>query len=90
MKTTNKFGLPESTTPEELATCFKYSKFLTFGGRVLMVGYRYNGLHEDCYYGAIYEFTSVKHTCEDEIRLVDVSGEFFPDDGHAMKWAMTA
>ena len=90
MKITNKFGLPERTTPEELETCFMYSKFLTFGGRFLMAGYRYNGLHKDGYYGAIYEFTSERHTCEDEIRLVKVSGEFFPDDGHAMKWAMNA
>ena len=81
-------GLPESTTPEELETRFNYAKFLTFGNRVLMAGYRYNGLNENCWYGAIYEFTSVKHTCEDGIRLVEVSGEFFPDDGHAIKWAM--
>ena len=90
MKITNKLGLPENTTPEELEIRFYYSKFLTFGNRVLMAGYRCNGLNEDCYYGAVYEFTSQKHTCEDEIRLVKVSGGFFQDDGHAIKWAMTA
>ncbi|MBQ3456404.1 MAG: hypothetical protein IJG36_08205 [Synergistaceae bacterium] len=89
MNKAHVLGLPESTTPEALETRFNYAKTLTFGDRVLMAGYRYNGLHECGYYGAVYEFTSRKHTCEDEIRLVEVSGEFFPDDGHAIKWAMT-
>ena len=76
MNKAHMLGLPESTTPEELAIRFNYSKFLTFDNRVLMAGYRYNGLNENCYYGAIYEFTSEKHSCEDEIRLIEVSGEF--------------
>ena len=82
-------GLPQITTPEELATSFSSAKILTFDNRVLMAGYRYNGLNEDCYYGAVYEFTSDGRTCEDKIRLVEISGEFFPDDGHAIKWAIT-
>ena len=85
----NNAHLPEITTPEELAIRFSSAKILTFGRRVLMTGYRYNGLNEECYYGAIYEFPSQRHTCEDEIRLVEVSNEFFTDDGHAIKWAMS-
>ena len=90
MNKSRMLGLPESTTPEELEVRFNDSKVLTFGNRVLMAGYRYNGLNKNGHYGAIYEFASEKHSCEDEIRLVKVSGEFFPDDGHAVAWAMTA
>lgn len=90
MKKTHKLGLPESSTPEELEIRFNHSKFLTFGEQVLMAGYRYNGLDDNGYYGAIYGFTSDKHSCEDEIRLIKISDELFADDGHAIEWAMTA
>ena len=88
MDKAHMLGLPEITTPEKLATRFIYAKILTFGDRVLMAGYYHKGINEHGYYGAIYEFTSGRHSCEDEIRLVEVSSEFFPDDGHAIKWAM--
>ncbi|MBQ3695153.1 MAG: hypothetical protein IJQ77_08890 [Synergistaceae bacterium] len=75
--------LPENSTPEELESSFQYAKFLHFGKYLLMAGYRYG------YYGAVYEFKTGNRSCEDEIRLVEVSDGFFADDGHAMKWAMT-
>ena len=81
--------LPENSTPEELESSFQYAKFLHFGKYLLMAGYRHNGLNENSYYGAVYEFKTENRGCEDEIRLVEVSDEFFADDGHAMKWAMT-
>lgn len=81
--------LPESSTPEALESSFQYAKFLYFGERFLMAGYRYSGVNENSYYGAVYEFQTDKRGCEDEIRLLEVSDEFFHDDGHAMKWAMT-
>ena len=83
-------GLPLITTIEELATRFSSAKILTLGEWVIMAGYRYNGLNKDCWYGAIYEFISDGRTCEDTIRFVEVSDEFFQDDGHAVKWAMNA
>ena len=83
-------GLPIITTIEELANRFSSAKILTLGEWVIMAGYHYNGLNENCWYAAIYEFTSDRHTCEDKIRFVEVSDEFFPDDGHAVKWAMNA
>ena len=89
MNKLHMLGLPIITTTEELATRFSSAKILTLGEWVIMAGYRYNGLNEDCWYGVIYEFTSDGRTCEDKIRFVEVSGEFFPDDGHAIKWAMT-
>lgn len=82
--------LPLITTTEELATRFSSAKILTLGEWVIMAGYRYNGLNENCWYAAIYEFISDGRTCEDKIRFVEVSDEFFPDDGHAVKWAMNA
>ena len=88
-KKARRLRLPENYTPEELETAFNYSKFLQFGDMVLMAGYHYYDADENGYYGAIYQFTSPKHTCEDEIKLVDISDGFFPDDGHAIQWAMT-
>ena len=41
-----------------------------------------------CYFGAMYTFTTDDHTCEGEIRLTEVSDEMFPDNGHAIAWAM--
>lgn len=90
MNKTCMSGLPLITTIEELATRFSSAKILTLGEWVIMAGYCYNGLNEDCWYAAIYEFTSDGRTCEDTIRFVEVSDEFFPDDGHAVKWAMNA
>lgn len=89
MNKTSMPRLPIITTIEELETRFSSAKILTLDEWIIMAGYRYNGLHENCWYGAIYEFTSDRYTCE-EIRLVEVSDEFFPDDGHAVKWAMNA
>lgn len=82
--------LPERTTLEELATHFQYAKILTFGNLVLMAGYHFDGLNDDGYYGAIYEYSTPRHNCEDKICLVEVSNQFFTDDGHAIKWAINS
>jgi len=84
------FRLPETTTPEELETRFFTSSatFLTFGNKILMAGYYYNGKGADSYYGAVYTFTTEDHSCEGGIGLTAVSDEFFADNGHAIAWAM--
>ena len=48
------------------------------------------GYHNDKYYGAIYKFTTGKHSYEDEIKLSEISDEFFEDNGHAIAWTMSA
>ena len=81
------YRLPMTTTPETLG--MHWSKTLTFGNKLLLAGYYYNGKHENNYFGAIYEFETSDHTCEGEIKLTAISDEFMEDDGHAMAWAMT-
>ena len=84
------YRLPETTTPENLETRFftGSATFLTFGNKTLMAGYSYQGRNQNSYYGAVYEWTTDKHTCEDEIRLTAVSEAYFKDNGSAIAWAM--
>ena len=84
------YRLPETTTPEDLETRFYTSSatFLTFGSKILMAGYFWNGPKNPCYYGAVFAFKTEDHTCEGEIRLMAVSEVAFEDNGHAIAWAM--
>ena len=79
------FRLPERTTHEELEC--RWSHVLKFGDRVLLAGYFFAYKGAD-WFGAIYRFTTDDHTCEGQIELVEVSQEFFEDEGHAIAWAM--
>lgn len=81
-----KYRLPNHTTPEELGC--RWSKILTFGEKVLLAGYYYNGNNKPCYFGAAYKFLTGDHTCEGAIGLETVSEDEFEDDGHAIAWAM--
>ena len=80
------YRLPNSTTPEDLET--RWSKLLTFGDKVVIAGYYYNGKGKPSYFGATYEFLSDDHSCEGTIGLRAVSEVEFEDDGHAIAWAM--
>ena len=80
------YRLPNPTTPEDLETC--WSRVLTFGDKILLAGYFYNGKNKPCYFGATYEFLTDDHSCEGAIGLRAVSEVEFEDDGHAMAWAM--
>lgn len=86
MNRAKTYRLPEATTPEMLAC--DWSCTLNYGDKVLLAGYYYGGRNADCYFGAVYAFTTDVHTCEGEIRLAAVSDEMFPDNGHAIAWAM--
>ena len=80
------YRLPNPTTPEDLET--RWSKLLTFGDKVVIAGYYYNGKEKPSYFGATYEFLSDDHSCEGTIGLRAVSEVEFEDDGHAIAWAM--
>lgn len=80
------YRLPNPTTPEDLET--RWSKLLTFGDKVVVAGYYYNGKGKPSYYGATYEFLGDDHSCEGTIGLRAVSEVEFEDDGHAIAWAM--
>ena len=80
--------VPEKSTSEELE-CRGF-KVLTFGSRILAVGYYYMGMNKPSYYAAAYEFTGSDHTCEGSISLKALSQVEFEDDGHAFAWAMNA
>ena len=83
-----KYRLPNPSTPEDLET--RWSRVLTFGGKVLLAGYYYNGSSKPCWFGAVYEFLDdeEKHDCESVIGLYAASEVEFYDDGHAIAWAM--
>ena len=82
----NKYRLPETTTHEDLAC--NWSTTLNYGDRVLLAGYYFNGRNANCYFGAVYTFTTDDHTCEGEIRLTAISEEMYPDNGSAIAWAL--
>ena len=87
---TAAYRLPDATTPEnlEMKLMNNLGTILTFGDRILAVGYFYDS-NGRSYYGAVYRFTTEDHTCEGDIKLVSVSDETFIDNGHAMAWAMS-
>lgn len=80
------YRLPETSTPENLAC--NWSTVLTFGNHILLSGYIYQGRGKDSNIAAIYGFTTDDHTCEGEIRLLDISEDFFPDNGSAVAWCI--
>ena len=85
-----KYRLPNLTTPEDLEMRFSGmdGKVLTFGERILLAGYYYNGMGKPCYYGAVYERLDDDMTCEGAIGLRSVSEVEHADDGRAIAWAM--
>lgn len=85
-KKASTYRLPTSTTSEDLGC--RWETVINFGNKVLLAGYYYNGRNANCYFGAVYEYTTVNHTCEGNIKLTAVSDEFFADNGHALQWAM--
>ncbi len=86
MKKAKEYRLPFTTTPEDLSC--RWNTVLNYGDKILLAGYYYSGRNADNYYGAIYEYTTDDHSCEGEIRLAAISDEMFPDNGHAIAWAM--
>ena len=85
-KRAETYRLPNPTTPEDLEC--RWSKTLTFGNKVILAGYFYNGMNKPSYFGAVYEFLTEDTTCEGMIGLKEVSGIDFEDDGHAIAWAI--
>jgi hypothetical protein len=83
-----KYRLPNPSTPEDLET--RWSKVLTFGDKVLLAGYFYNGIDKPCWFGAVYEYLDNEdtHDCESAIGLYAASEVEFADAGHAIAWAM--
>lgn len=85
----SRYKLPNPATPEDLET--RWSRVLTYGDKVLLAGYFYNGINKPCWFGAVYEFldNEERHDCESFIGLRAASEVAFEDDGHAIAWAMT-
>ena len=84
------YRLPTTTTPENLEMRFSHmdGKTLNFGNYLLVSGYYFSGMNANSYFGAVYAFADSNHNCESEIRLIRISEDRFPDDGHAIAWAM--
>ena len=82
------YNLKEITTTEELQMRMSGGgAVINFGDRILIAGYTYNR-NGNCYYGAIYRFTTADHSIEGEVKLESISEETFADNGHAIAWAM--
>ena len=84
------YRLSNPSTLEDLEMQFSDmdGKVLSFGEKVLVAGYYYNGLNEPCYFGAVYEHLDDDMGCEGTLGLAEVSEVEFEDDGHAIAWAM--
>ena len=80
------YRLPNPSTPEDLGC--RWSKILTFGDKIILAGYYYNGANKPSYFGATYEFLTDDTSCEGAIGLRAASEVEFEDDGHAIAWAM--
>ena len=80
------YRLPNLTTQEDLEC--GWSKVLTFGDRILLAGYYYNGAGKPSWFGAVYEHLDDDLSCEGTIGLRAASKVAFEDDGHAIAWAM--
>ena len=83
------YRLQRVTTPEDLEMKMMYNGgvVITFGDRILIAGYYYRP-DGNCYYAAIYRFTTADHTIEGKVQLVKISDDSFIDNGHAIAWAM--
>ena len=81
-----KYRLPNPSTPEDLE--MRNLKVLTYGDRVLVTGFYYNGPGKPAYYAAVYEFLWDTTSCEDPVGLRAASEVEFEDEGHAVAWAM--
>jgi len=84
------YRLQNPTTPEHLEGRFSGmdGKTLTFGDKVLVAGYYYNGMGKPSYYAAVYEHLDEDLSCEGAIGLRAVSEVEFTDDGNAVAWAL--
>lgn len=80
------YRLPNPTTTENLEC--RWDKILTFGEKILVAGYYYNGKDKPSYFGAVYEHLDEDMSCEGTIGLAAASEVEFEDDGHAIAWAM--
>jgi len=86
-----KYRLPNPATPEDLE--MRYSGMdgcvLSFGDRILVAGFYWNGPGKPSYFAATFEYLEDgEHDCEDLIGLRAASDVEFYDDGHAIAWAM--
>lgn len=86
-----EYRLANPSTPEDLEMRFSGmdGKVLTFGDRILVAGYRWNGPAKPTYFAAVYEYLEDgDHDCESTIGITALSEVEFEDDGHAMEWAI--
>ena len=79
--------LPNPATLEDLEC--RWSKTLTYGDKVIVSGYHFQGGGKESYFGAIYEFLTDDTSCEGLIGIREISDDYFEDDGHAIAWAIT-
>ena len=80
-----KYRLPNPSTLEDLGMG---EEVLSFGDKVLVAGYFWNGPGQPCYFGAVYEHLDDDMSCEGALGLAEVSEVECEEDGHAIAWAM--
>ena len=63
------YRLPNPTTTEDLEC--RWDKILTFGEKILVAGYYYNGKDKPSYFGAVYEHLEKEKNEEITERMVN-------------------
>lgn len=85
----DRYGLPNPTTPEDLACNTIRTITSKYGDFIILAGNHYNGIGMPDAYGAIYEnLTNEPLNAESTIGLLDITDISFEDTGHALAWAI--
>ena len=87
-----EFRLPNPTTPEDLEMRFRGmdGTVLTYGDKIILAGYYWNGPGEPCYFAAAYEnLDEGELDGESTIGLLGATPANHKDDGHAIAWAIS-
>ena len=87
-----KTKLRRRETPEALEMAFTFDDgiVIEYNEKLLISGFYWNGPGQNNHFGAIYQ--PIFDECleaETDLELVEVSTEFFKDDGHAIEWAIS-
>lgn len=78
-------------TPESLDSIARKTQGhpIRYGDHYLLTGWYYNGINRDGWYASIYEkLDDESMGPETDLGLAEISPEFFPDEGHAIEWAI--
>lgn len=84
--------IPKTTTRERLEHYYMDGEMLCapYGGYLIAVDDTYTTKKNMVlgYFGIVYKYTTKERECESEVKFVALSPKLFPDEGHAIEWAI--